>query len=169
MTMRFSEQGTRNANAVNADEDFITLLEFYKPGELARAFVCDDIENFSGFGHEWIACPFEITLPDDIDQQVPVGNLAVNNVPGDEVDDGYGNKHRFSQWLEEIDGGRDLKVIVRQTLRSEPFIEFEMELELSNVQVKQGRVTAQISYSNNARNNHAVGRYFTPETAPGIY
>lgn len=169
MSMQFSDSGTRNANAVNADEDFVTLLEFYKEGEPARAYVCDDVEKFVGFGHEWIACPFEMTLPDDVDQQTPVGNLSINNVPGEELDDGFGNKRRFSQWLEEIDGGKDMKVIVRQTLRSEPFIEFEMELDLSNIVVKNDRVTAQISYTSNSRNNHATGLYFTPETAPGIY
>lgn len=158
-----------NITAVSADEPLLNLLEIYHPQMPTRIYVCDDVEDLEAFGKTWLACPFEITLPDDIDRQVAVGNLSVHNIGAHEFADDAGNVRTFSQWLDEVHGGRDVKVRLVQTLRSDPYVEVDLLFDLNNLKVTNREVSGQLLFNQVAKDNHAVAYFFTPEKAPGLF
>ena len=159
----------RNVTALSADEPLLHLLEIYHPQMPTRIYVCDDSVDLVAFGKTWLACPFELSLPDDVDRQVAVGNLSVHNIGAHEFEDDDGVSRTFSQWLDEVHGGRDVKVRIIQTLRSDPYIESEMLFDLSNLNVNNERVTGQLLFNQVAKDNHAVAYFFTPERSPGLF
>lgn len=155
--------------AQNAPEEPLHLLEIYHPNMPTRIYVCDDSVDFEGFGQTWIACPFNLTMPDDIDRQMAVGNLSVHNIGAHEFADENGVSRTFSQWINEVHGGRDVMVRIIQTLRSDPYVEFEMLFELSNLKVNDKEVSGQLMFNQSTKDNNAVGYFFTPERAPGVF
>lgn len=163
------EQFKDNLLVVNAPESFVTLLEIYHPNLPERIYVNDDVEDVTVFGKTWLGCPFEYTLPNDEDQVVSAGTISIDNIGGVLLPDGQGNEKTLSQWIDEADGGRHIKVRLIQTLLSDPYPEVDFEFELSGLSVDRHKVSGQISHGSTAKNNHAVGVFFTPEMAPGIF
>lgn len=158
-----------NITTVNADEPLLHLLEIYHPTMPNRIYVCDDVEDLNAFGKTWLACPFDITVPDDVDRQIAVGQLSVHNIGSHEFADDSGVERTFSQWIDEVNGGRGVKVRLIQTLRSSPFIETDLLFDLNNLKVTNEKVSGQLLFNQSVKDNHAVAVFFTPDKAPGLF
>lgn len=164
---QFSNTANENLLSVNAQEPELVLLEIYHPDHPVHIRLCLDSNDFVGFGHTWQAFQFGFTLPDDKDRQFSVGNLTMVNIGAVPLNPETGLT--FSQWLDEVDGGRGVKVRFIQTFRSDPFIEFDQLFDLDGITVDQQTVTGQLAFNKQAQNNHAVARFFTPEWSPGVF
>lgn len=160
---------TNNLLTVNAPERLVTLLEVYHPQMQERIYVNDDVVAVEVFGKKWLGFPFEYTLPNDEDQVASAGTITINNIGGVLLNGGDGRELTLSEWLDEADGGRGVRIRLMQTLLSDPHPEIDIDFELSGISVTREKISGQIKVGTNSLNSHAVGLFFTPETAPGIF
>lgn len=158
MPRSYTEPARRNLLATSADEPFLVLLEITHPELTAPIRVVNDSQNIVVEGNEFIACAFRITLPDDIDQQVPEARLEVDNIG-----------RELTQWLEYSQGGKGAKCRIMQVLRSDPdTVEFDMTLDLSGLSVDNFVVRGQLGFQDTL-GQPAVKLRFDPNTAPGLW
>lgn len=158
MPRSYTAPARRNLLATSADEPFLVLLEITHPEWTVPIRVVNDSQNIVVEGDEFIACAFRITLPDDIDQQVPEARLEVDNIG-----------RELTQWLEYSQGGKGAKCRIMQVLRSDPdTVEFDMTLDLSGLSVDNFVVRGQLGFQDTL-GQPAVKLRFDPNTAPGLW
>lgn len=164
-----SKQYIENVTALNADERIVTLLEIYHPNLPIRIRVNDDVEDVELFGHTWLGFPFEYTLPSDQDRQLSAGTISIANIGSVPLDGGDRPPKTISQWIDEADAGRGVRIRLMQTLLSDPQIEVDIDFELAGLTIDKNKISGQIKVGTNSLHNNAVAMHFTPENAAGIF
>lgn len=158
MPRNLSEAARRNLNATSATEPLLTLLEITHPDLAAPVRVVNDVQDITVAGSVFIACAFNLQLPEESDGRVPQAQLTVDNVGRELV-----------QWIELSRGGIDAQCRILQLLRSQPtVIEYDITLDMSGIEVSQTAVTATLGYVD-FLSKQAVAISYRPETAPGCF
>ncbi|WP_374424786.1 DUF1833 family protein, partial [Chromobacterium sp.] len=67
MARPYSQHAREQLNATSADDIMLVLLEIRHPLLAVPVRVVNDMQNIVVAGNEFIACAFNITLPDDSD------------------------------------------------------------------------------------------------------
>jgi hypothetical protein len=154
----YSASARQNLLATSADEPFLVLLEITHADLVVPVRVVNDTQNLTSNASEFIACPFDITLPDDVSGQVPQAKLEIDNIGRD-----------LTQWLEYSRGGQGAICRIMQVMRSDPnVIEFDMALDLMNMVITNETVTGILGFQNMLNRTGTVTT-FTPQTAPGLW
>lgn len=196
MAGAYTQAGRTNLLATSADEPFLILLEITHPdlaepvrvvNDTVDASIVQDDGSGTAVDIAFVACPFQITLPDDVDQQIPKAQLSVDNIG-----------RELTQWLEYSNGGRGAKCRILQALKSEaekyqawefgdyaagyfaedyvegeslvdwrPF-EYDMTLDMTSMAIDNLAVTADLGYQRTA-GMPAVAMRYDPKTAPGLF
>lgn len=158
MSRSLSDAASRNVLATSADEPLLGAIEILHPDLEVPARFVNDTQDITIEGHTFFACRFDLTLPDDKDEQVPDARLEVDNVGRD-----------LTQWLEESQGGRGAKCRILMVLRSSPTnLEFDMTMDLTSLEVTNFRVTGVLGFKNTLMQSAVAVRY-DPTTSPGIF
>jgi len=177
--MSYSSRARRNMLSVSAEADLLVALEIHhedleEPIRVVNDTVDLDVALWSG--EEWevikfVACPFDLSLPDDVDQQIPKATLTVDNIG-----------RELTQWLEYSRGGKGAKVRILMAMRTyieEVFTdregregyspwEFDMTLDMSGIKVDNLVVRAELGFQENF-SQPAVKMRYDPRTAPGLW
>ena len=158
MPRTLSNAARLNLNATSATEPLLTLLEITHPDLAEPVRVVGDTQDITVEGHLFLACAFDIQLPEESEGRVPQAQLTVDNVGRELV-----------QWIELSRGGIGAQCRVMQLLRSQPaVIEYDITLDMSGIEVSQTTVTATLGYVD-FLNLQAVAISYRPETAPGCF
>lgn len=158
MAHDYSPSARRNLLATSADEPFLVLLEITHVDLAVPVRVVNDTIDIVIQGNNFIACPFRVRLPDDVDQQVPSATLEVDNVG-----------RELTQWLEYSRGGKGAKCRIMQVMRSNlSKLEFDMTLDLSGLSITNETVSGQLGFQNTLM-QPAVTMRFDPSTSPGLW
>ena len=153
-----SGKGRRNLLATSADEPFLVALEITHPELEVPIRVVNDSQSITIGGNEFVACPFQLTLPDDVDQQVPKARLSVDNIGRD-----------LTQWLEVSNGGKGAKCRILMVLPSDPdIIEYEMTMDLTGLSIDNMSVSGDLGFQETL-NQPAVATRYDTITAPGLF
>lgn len=176
--MTYSASARRSVFATSADADLLVALEITHPDLAAPVRVVNDSQsllvtiNVGGVATqvEFVACPFDITFPDDVDQQIPKATLSVSNIG-----------RELTQWLEVSRGGRGAQVRILQCLRSyaesyTPTIdintwnpwEMDIKLDMSGITIDNQVVSAELGYKRTA-GIPAVAVRYDPASSPGMF
>ena len=154
----FSAAARENLLATSADEPFLVLLEITHADLAVPVRVVNDTQNMTSNGIEYIGCPFNVTLPDDVAGQMPQAQLEVDNIGRD-----------LTQWLEFSRGGQGARCRIMQVLRSDPnTIEFDMTLDLTNMKITNETVSGSLGFENILNRTGTIPT-FTPQNAPGLW
>lgn len=154
----YSSAARENLLATSADEPFLVLLEITHADLAVPVRVVNDTQNLTSNGVEFIGCPFDVTLPDDVDGQVPQAKLSIDNIGRD-----------LTQWLEFSRGGQGAICRIMQVMRSDPnTIEFDMSLDLTNMVITNETVTGMLGFQNMLNRSGTIPT-FTPQNAPGLW
>ena len=155
---RYSDKAQRNLLATSADEPFLIHLEISHHELVEPVRVVNDVQNVISNGNEFIACPFDITLPDDIGEQVPKAMLSVDNIG-----------RELTQWLEYSRGGAGAKCRIMQIMRSDPdVVEYDITLDMSGISITNLTVSAKLGFQSTLMQPAVAVRY-DPNTAPGLW
>lgn len=154
----YSSAARQNLLATSADEPFLVLLEITHSDLATPVRVVNDTQNLTSNGAEFIGCPFDVTLPDDVAGQVPQAKLEIDNIGRD-----------LTQWLEFSRGGQGAICRIMQVMRSDPnTIEFDMTLDLTNMVINNETVTGMLGFQNMLNRTGTIPT-FTPQNAPGLW
>jgi hypothetical protein len=157
MTRR-SANYNQTVTALSAPERPLVLLELHHALiDRPLRFVGDNQDVLSS-GEVYTAGNFAFRLPDDKERQTPRAQLQISNLGG-----------AVGALFERTQGGRGAWLRVRTILRSAPdFIEDELILDLSNVEVTTTTVTGDLGYDD-VLNKAGTAYTYRPETAPGLF
>lgn len=158
MARTLSQAARQNINATSADEPLLVLLEIAHPALAIPVRVVNDTQDITVGGELFQACPFSISLPDDVDQQLPQAKLEIDNIG-----------RELTQWLEASGGGQGATCRIIQLLRSSSdIIEFDITMDLTGINVTQMTVSGQLGFVDTL-NQPAVAERYDPLTAPGLF
>lgn len=158
MTRSLSTTAARNVLATSADEPLLAAIEITHPDLEVPARFVNDTTDITIDGNTFFACRFDLTLPDDQDEQVPQARLEVDNIG-----------RELTQWLEQSQGGKGAKCRMLMVLRSNPDnLEFDMTLDLTGLEITNFRVSGDLGFKNTLMQSAVAVRY-DPSTSPGIF
>lgn len=158
MSRSLSSNATRNVLATSADEPLLTLIEITHPELMAPARFVNDTIDIDVEGNKFSSCRFDLTLPDDQDEQIPEAKLEVDNIG-----------RELTQWLEVSQGGKGARCRIIMVLRSSPEnIEFDMTMDLTGLVVTNFRVSGVLGFKHSLM-QAAVAVRFDPTTSPGNF
>lgn len=156
--MTYSTPARRNLLATSADEPMLELLEITHPDLAVPIRVVNDVQSITVQGNEFIACPFTLARPDDVDQQTPTAKISVDNIG-----------RELTQWLEYSNGGKGARCRIMAVMRSSPsVIEFDMTLDLSGLSINNQTVDGSLGFQNTLMQPAVTIRY-DPITSPGMF
>lgn len=156
--MSFSQAGRRNLLATSADEPIVVLAEITHADLAVPIRVANDTQAITVEGNEFVACPFTLTKPDDVDQQTPTASISVDNIGRD-----------LTQWLEVSGGGKGAKLRMIAVRRSDPSVlEFDMTMDLTGLSINPLTVDGSLGYKNTLLQSAVAVRY-DPITSPGMW
>ena len=152
--MTFTERRQRVTDAVGE----LLLLEITAPSLPETLRIVNDTQNWTSNGFEYIACPFEFKLPDDVAGQTPRAQIVIDNI-------GLG----MTQDLEVLPPNELVSGVIRLTDRANPNVyERVYRLPMTLVTAGTAQVTAQMGVDFLMR-QQAVRLRFDPHTAPGLF
>lgn len=156
--MNYSAKARRNLLATSADEPFLVALEIIHPDLAVPVRVVNNTESVTIQGNEFIACPFQLTLPEDVDRQVPKAKLSVDNIG-----------RELTQWLEVSGGGKGAKCRILQVVPSSPdIIEYDMTLDLTGLSIDNMAVSGDLGFQETL-NQSAVAIRYDPISSPALW
>jgi len=170
----YSASARENLLATSANEPFLVLLEITHSDLAVPVRVVNDTQSIYLDEVEYVGCPFDITLPDDVNGQVPQAKLEIDNIGRD-----------LTQWLEYSRGGQGARCRIMQALRSNDVyaldyfaddyvaptltdIEFDMTLDLTNMVITNETVVGMLGFQNMLNITGTIPT-FTPQNAPGLW
>jgi len=158
MSRTFSADGRRQLLATSAEENLLALLEITHPDLATPVRVVRDTQDVTARGVVFTACPFDITLPDDVEGQIPQATIQVDNVGRD-----------LTTWLEVSRGGQGARCRIIMLYRSDPDVfEYDMTMDLTNLVIDNQKVNGNLGFVNTL-GQVAVVKTFTPASAPGLW
>lgn len=158
MTRSLSTAAARNVLATSAEEPLLAAIEITHPELDVPARFVNDTQDITIEGHNYLACRFDLTLPDDQDEQIPEARLEVDNIG-----------RELTLWLEQSQGGKGAKCRMLMVLRSNPAnLEFDMTLDLTGLEITNFRVSGSLGFKNTLMQS-AVAVRFDTTTSPGNF
>jgi len=143
---------------VNATESPLILIEIDHEALTQPVRVVNDMTDVTSNGNLYIAYPFKCVLPDDYENQLPKARIVIDNVG-----------RELMYWIETTGGGQNSSCTFKQILRSNPdIIEWQITMNLYNVQVTMESVTAELGFEN-LFSKPAISRRYRPDTSPALF
>lgn len=158
MARQYSAQTKSTLANTAAPEVPLYLLEITHGNLNAPIRVVNDTQDITSNGNVYTAIPFNVTMPDDFENQAPKATLSVTNVG-----------RELMYWLETSNGGKGSKVRMMQVMRSMPnVIEWEVTMDLSNISASSTEVSGQLGFEN-LFSRQSIQMTYRPDTAPGVF
>lgn len=158
MAKNYSTNFKSTLAEVNAPESPLILLEINHPDLTTPVRIVNDSVDVTSNGNLYLAFPFRCVLPDDFENQIPKARLSVVNIG-----------RELMYWIETTSGGQGSSCTFKQILRSNPnLIEWEISMNLYNVQVTMNEITAELGYEN-LFSRPAVSRQYRPNNSSGLF
>jgi hypothetical protein len=148
----------RERTGSTSGEEPVYLLEITHPQLAVPVRVVRDTQDLVSNGETFIALPFEISLPDDIEGQLPRAPIRIDNIG-----------RELTQWLDASDGGRGAQARVMLVMRDDPdVLEYDVTLDLLNVKQNGAFVTGELGYENTLA-LPALAASYRPDNTPAIF
>lgn len=156
--MTYSTNARRNLLATSADEPMLELAEITHKDLAVPIRVVNDTIDIVVNGETFIACPFILSRPDDVDQQTPTAKIGVDNIG-----------RELTQWLESSNGGKGAKLRMMAVMRSSPdVVEFDMTMDLTGLSINNQTVDGNLGFQNTLM-QPAVTKRYDPISSPGLF
>ena len=122
MAKPYSTHFKKRVNSIGGDAPSY-LLEITHPDLAQPVRICNDTQDIVSNGNTFTALAFRISLPDDIENQLPRAKISIDNVG-----------RELTQWIDDSNGGRGAQVRVMQVMRDDPnTVEFDITCDLLSV------------------------------------
>lgn len=158
MPKPFSDDLKANLIQTSADESPLYILEINnamlgQPIRLVR-----DNEDVVSNGDTYVACMFDLKLPNESKTEVSRAVLSIDNISRD-----------ITRFLEQMQGAPNTSATITMIKRSDPdFVEFSFTMDLINISVTRYRINAQLQYDRTL-NEPACNQIYNKRNAVGLY
>jgi len=153
-----SRRFTESAQALAAPESPVLLVTIEHALLAEPLRFVNDTEDLVSNGHNYRACSFGWTWPDDQDKQTPRASISIANTD-----------RSISPFFERTHGARGAVLTLTQVMRSAPdFVEDQVTLDLTNIVATAQAVTGQLGFDE-ILNKASTPYTYRPETAPGLF
>lgn len=156
MSRTLSATAVRELLKQNSSEVFLVLLTFTHPS-ITTVRLVNDTQTLVSRGNTFIAFPFELNLPSDLAEQLPVATLSISNVDRRLIDELRGVDSAISVMLEVVTASAP------NTLEVGPYL-----FDMTSVSYDQERITAELSYEP-ILNEPFPAASFTPQIFPQLF
>lgn len=155
-----SAEGLRDLFDQHTGSAMFALVSFYEPNGTMYARVVNNTENITHNGAEYIGLPFELTLPNSSDEQIPQLTLKVSNVD-----------RTLVELLRGVEEPPNVAIeVVRVTLAGNVTTELgPMDMSLLSADISAASVSLTIGYQDDILNSPATGDIFNPGTSPALF
>ena len=136
--MSYSEGFKINVNKLSSEESLVSLVEIDHPFLTDPVRLINDSRELEFLGERFIPMPFMLERQDDVQGELPKVMLTVSNVGRELI-----------KWVDASNGGRDAKVTIYLTRRSNPVMEEKLVFQVGNINV----TTEQVSFTLLIQNN----------------
>jgi hypothetical protein len=157
MSYSISATAKSAAFAEETSEAFLVLLQITAPSLAATINVVNNYSNITSNGTEYIGFPFDITIPDESESQMPSAKLTIDNVDRQIVE--------AVRMLTET-ANISISVILASspnTIERGPY-----SMQMRNVEYDGINVSADL-LSDDIFNEPYPGKAFTPTNWPGLF
>lgn len=156
--MRGYSDHLRESTAATSGEEPAYLLEITHDQLDDPLRVVNDTQDLTSNGDTYTGYPFRISLPTDVDRELPRAVLTIDNTG-----------RELTQWLDNSNGGQGAQVRVMQIMRDDPdTIEFEITLDLLNVSQSPLEIRAELGYDDTL-NLAGLPITHRPDISPGLF
>lgn len=137
--MAFSEELKINFNKLNMDEALLVCLEITHPFLTETIFLVNDIKDLLSNSNNYIAMPFVVDRPSDVQGELPKATLTIQNIGRDLV-----------RWIDSSGGAKGAEIKVKLIRRSKPdIVEESLDFGISTVTVNTQVVMFNLIVQNN--------------------
>lgn len=158
MAKTYSTSYNRIVNAVSAPEFPLVLLEIDRDDLVTPIRLVNDSANLVHNGVTFVGLPFDITLPDDPEQGMPMAQLSIMNVG-----------REMTSWIEQTDWTKETTCKLIQVMRSSPNVaEWSITMVMSDIQMNSQWIQAKLGFED-LFGSPAVTLKYSPSIAPGLY
>jgi len=158
MARSYSPEYKSTLAKVSMDESPLVLLEINHPQLTTPILIVNDTLDIASNGKEYLAFPFQCTLPDDFENQLPKATITIGNVSKD-----------IMFWLEESGGGIGATATFTQIMRSRPNqIEWTITMTLFNISATNQEIRAELGFDNLFAKPAILLKY-RPSTSAGLF
>lgn len=157
MARSVSNTLTAAVNAQETGEVFLVLLTLDHADLAAPIRVVDNNEDIVSGGDTYVAFPFELTLPSDVEGRVPSARLVVDNVD-----------RQIVQAVRSVSSAVDVTIEVilasdPDTIEAGPFT-----AKLRNIDYDAAQVSGDLVFEE-VLSQPYPGQSFNPATTPGLF
>lgn len=156
MSRTLSATAVRELLAQNSGEVFLVLLTLSHPSMTTLRLVNNTVDVVSR-ANTYLAFPFELALPADLAEQLPVVQLSISNVDRRLIDEIRGIESPLAVTLEVVAAS------ALNTVEVGPYV-----FDMTSVSYDQERITATLSYEP-ILNEPFPGERFTPQIFPQLF
>lgn len=156
----YSSNFKSSINQVSGGELPVMLVTLYHPDISGddKVRIVADTQDVTSNGYIFTAFPVKITLPNDIENQVPRASVSIGNIGKD-----------LMYWIIASNGGEGATVRFDQIMRSAPnTIEWTITMELFNVKATNFEISGELGYPN-LFGKPAIRKQYRPFNAPGLF
>lgn len=143
--------------ATSSKENEVVLVELIHPSFINPIRICRDRQDFNFQGNTYLALGFNISIPNDSQNQIPQASIEIDNVG-----------RVLTRWLELSNGGADTEIRFIITLKSDPTNYWDYCASLLNIKLTSSKITGTIGYER-VLNKDSVNILFRPETHVGLF
>lgn len=142
---------------IDDGQGFIELLVL-EHESFGQVYLVNDSQNWIIDGNTYIALPFRIKLPSNLQNENPRAQLQIDNVG-----------RELSVILESLPVGGSITAIISVASRATPYInEYEFVSQLSGIALNTSVMTATMGPDDTMRQT-SVRIRFDPSTTPGLF
>jgi len=143
--------------AQETGEVFLFLIDLSHPDLVTMRFVNNQVDVISG-GNTYMAFPFELTIPDDREDEITRVQLAIDNID-----------RRVVEAIRSIDTPALFTLRVIRATEPDVAVAGPYTCTLRNVSYNALTVTGDLSPFEDMMNEPFPQHAFTPATAPGLF
>jgi len=158
MPKSLSKKMKANMTVLSGGEHPIALIEIRHPLLANPIRLANSRNDIQSQGETYIACAFQITLPDEQDQNLPRAVLSITNIG-----------RKLSYWVERTIGAKDAQVRIIVIQKSCPDDhEWSIDMDMINVSMTIETIETQLGFDD-LLNKPAVPVIYNTEKAPGLF
>ena len=158
MAKNYSNTLKANLIQTSAEESILYTLEINNTALAQPIRLVADKTDIVSNGDTYVACMFDISMPNETQGEAPRCILGIDNISRD-----------ITRFLEQLQGAPQTTVTVQQIKRSDPdFIEFELTMDLINVSINKFRIQGELRFDRSLE-EPAINQIYNKRNAVGLF